>query len=127
MSQNILPEKLTSSQKIFLTHLKQYAIHGEDYKNKHVIKPFFLKLNSDKSIQHTVFDLLVATNIFNKHEPVELQKIGGINSPDISWISEIDSEISTLLNSSRLNLAKTDIVTIDDQNTKERDDGFSVK
>lgn len=127
MSQNVLPEKLTSSQKIFLTHLKQYAIHGEDYKNKHVIKPFFLKLKSDKSIQHTVFDLLVATNIFNKHEPVELQKIGGINSPDISWISEIDSEISTLLNSNRLNLAKTDIVTIDDQDTKERDDAFSVK
>jgi len=127
MFQNILPEKLTSSQKTFLTHLKQYAIHGEDYKNKHIIKPFFLKLKSDKSIQHTVFDLLVATNIFNEHEPVELQKIGGTNSPDSSWVSEIDSRISTLLNSNRLNVAKTDIITIDDQDTKERDDAFSVK
>ena len=33
----------------------------------------------------------------------------------------LPSRISTLLNSNRLNLAKTDIVTIDDQDTKERD------
>ena len=127
MSQSILPKKLTASQQMFLAHLKQYAIHGEDYKNKHVIKPFLLKLKSDKSIQHTIFDLLVATKIFNAHEPVELHKIGEVSSPKPSWISEIGSKNSTLLNSDRLNLVATEIITIDDEHTEERDDALSIK
>jgi exoribonuclease-2 len=127
MFKNILPEKLETSQQAFLHHLKQYAIYGEDYKNKQIIKPFFSKLKLDKSIQQTIFNLLVSTNIFNINEPVELYKIGEINSPNTSWISEIDCKTSNLSTSDRLNLKEADIITIDDKDTKERDDGFSIK
>ena len=127
MSQSVLPKKLTSYQQTFLTHLKQYAIHGDDYKHKNKIKPFFLKDKTEKSIQRRIFDLLVTTKFFNKHEPLELHKIGGISIPDTSWVSDIKSKNAILLNSDRLDFRKADVITIDDEETKERDDAFSLK
>jgi len=127
MDKNVLPEKLTPYQQEFLTHLKKYAIYGDDYKHKNIIKPFFLNRKSDKSIQHTIFDLLVNSNCFNKHEPIELHQIGGVKSLDTSWISEVNSKNSILLNSDRLDLTNADIITIDDETTSERDDAFSLK
>ena len=71
--------------------------------------------------------MLVSTNIFNINEPIELYKIGKISSPNTCWVSEIDCKTFNLTTSDRLNLVEADIITIDDEDTKERDDAFSMK
>ena len=127
MLKNTMPAKLDNSQEAFLNHLKKYAVHGEDYKNKDAIKPFLPMLKiSNKPNQQKIFDMLVSTKVFGINEPIELHKIGEISRPCDNWVLDIESKSRELLHANRLNLLKTEAITVDDENTKERDDAFSI-
>ncbi len=127
MIKSTIPEKLTAHQQDFIDHLKKYAVYGDDYKNKDAIKPFLPMLKiSDKPNQQKIFDMLVSTKIFKVNEPIELHKIGEIDKPSNTWILDVQSKNAELLDVNKLNLLKHEFITIDDENTSERDDALSI-
>ena len=120
-------EKLNSPQRDFIDHLKKYAVYGEDYKNKDTVKPFLPMLKeSNKPNQQKIFDMLVSTKVFKANEPIELHKIGEIDIPSDTWIIDVQSKSTELLDTNKLNLLNHEFLTIDDENTKEKDDSLSI-
>ena len=119
-------DELSDFQKESLAHLREFAIFGSQY-NRSSIATELLKLrisgNSDQ-LQRYSFEGLSRLGVFQTDEPIELER----NHISTEFTDAIHSELSQLQSITFPTLDLTDLptYTIDDEDTLDRDDAFSI-
>ena len=118
--------ELSNFQKESLDHLREFAIFGSQYNRSSVaIELLKLKISGDSDhLQRYTFDGLVRLGIFKPDEPVELER----NHISTQFSEDVQSELSKLQPFTLPTVDLTDLptYTIDDEDTLDRDDAFSI-
>ena len=130
LSAGTLPDPMSRLHENLLEHIKGFAVHGEDYTRSYAAHSL-LRDASDgtRDLQRRAFDLLAGAGVFSEDEPLELRR------------SEIDEDFSTAAleeaeaisrdprsdDRERLDLTDLETFTIDDADTRDRDDALSLE
>lgn len=118
----------TSSDRHRLESLERYAIHGEESSDKSVAIDLLTALHRPKN-DTGAFQLLVDLGLWNLHENLFLRRSQiptRFSTELLSKVQEfIDSPIPDAI--ARLDLTHLHVYTIDDESTREIDDGLSIE
>ncbi|WP_019501424.1 ribonuclease catalytic domain-containing protein [Pseudanabaena sp. PCC 6802] len=118
----------TSSDRHRLESLERYAIHGEESSDKSIAIELLTALHRPKS-DTGAFQLLVDLGLWNVHENLFLRR----SQIPIRFSAELLSKVREFIDSptpdsiARLDLTHLHVYTIDDESTREIDDGLSVE
>jgi exoribonuclease-2 len=130
LSQGSLPAEVSDHQRTLLNHLRQYVVHGDNYTRSAVAQGLLGQLESGtRDLQRLAFDILVETGVLSADEPLEIERAGIVEAfPDaaVAEAAGIDPR-QVLEASNRRDLTGIDAVTIDDEDTKDRDDALSLE
>ena len=125
-----LPEPSTPDQERLIEHLRQYAVHGDDY-SRYTDAHRLLRRVSDaaRDLQRFAFDLLVSAGVLGADEPLELERYEvPTHFPDEAIAEARAVEPAAPLGQShRRDLTSVQAITIDDAGTVDRDDALSVE
>ena len=130
LSQGSLPETLTGTQAAHLEHLRGYAIHGEEYARSSLVRGLLQPVaGATKDLQRLCFKLLVEAGIFAPDEPLELHRAGIQDRLPENVLAEAASSdpAEALSDPARRDLTAMPAVTIDDIETRDRDDALSLE
>ena len=118
--------ELSNFQKESLDHLREFAIFGSQYSRSSVaIQLLKLRISGDSNyLQRYSFEGLSRLGIFEPDEPIELER----NHISTEFSDTIQSELSQPQPSVVHTVDLTDLptYTIDDEDTLDRDDAFSI-
>ena len=118
--------EISNFQKELLDHLREFAIFGSQYNRSSVaIELLKLKISGDSDqLQRYSFEGLSKLGIFEPNEPIELER----NHISTEFSDAIKSELSNPQPSVVPTVDLTDLptYTIDDEDTLDRDDAFSI-
>jgi exoribonuclease II len=118
----------TSSDRHRLESLERYAVHGEESSDKSVAIDLLAALHYPKH-DTAAFQLLVDLGIWNAHENLFLKRSQIPTRFPAELLTKVQEFIDSPIPDSieRLDLTHLHIYTIDDESTKEIDDGLSVE
>jgi exoribonuclease-2 len=130
LSQGFLPAEVSDHQRTLLNHLRQYVVHGDNYTRSAVAQGLLGQLESGtRDLQRLAFDILVETGVLSANEPLEIERAGIVEAFPEAAVAEaagIDPQ-QVLEAPNRRDLTGLDAVTIDDEDTKDRDDALSLE
>ena len=130
LSQGVLPAPVTTRQELLLRHLKGYAVHGDDYERGSVARSLLQNVpDVSGDLHRRCFELLAGAGVFSPDEPLELHRAQIREAFDENAIAQADSlDLTPLLaDPRRKDLTGLEIVTIDDEDTDDRDDALSLE
>jgi exoribonuclease-2 len=121
-----IPSNLSDHQSQLIQYLKNFVILGESYSRSAKAIDLINRIssNSQGDLQKTGFKLLEPTGIINLDIPYELEKLEISTKFSENLIKK--SEILIPLDYEWEDLTHLPTYTIDDENTLDRDDAFSV-
>ncbi len=121
-----IPSNLSDHQSQLIQYLKKFVILGESYSRSAKATDLINRIssNSQGGLQKTGFKLLEPTGIINLDIPYELEKLEIPINFSENLIKR--SEILIPLDYDWEDLTHLPTYTIDDENTLDRDDAFSV-
>ena len=130
MSAGRLPEAMSVHQDSLLDALVGYAVHGEELPRRRVAREL-VEASSPaiRDLQRACFEMLVSTGVFDADESLELRR-AGIRSDFPSEALEEGRAVAAVFapsGSDREDLTHLDAVTIDDEETADRDDALSLE
>ena len=68
-----LPDPPTKNQEAQLHHLREYAVHGDDYARGHAARDLLARaVIGSGDVQRACFELLASAGVFSPDEPLEL-------------------------------------------------------
>ena len=109
--------------------VERYALLGDESTQKSAAQEILTTLEQDKSPE-AAFDFLVALGIWEKHENLALRR----RQIPTQFPEEIAAQVAKVINepppeeqSERLDLTHLKLYTIDDESTREIDDGLSCE
>ena len=121
-----IPPNLSDHQTQLLQHLKKFVILGESYSRSAKATDLINRIssNSQGNLQKTGFKLLEPTGIINLDIPYELEKL----EIPTKFSEDVINRSETLipLDYDWEDLTHLPTYTIDDENTLDRDDAFSI-
>jgi len=130
LSQGSLPAQVSDYQRTLFNHLRQYVVHGDNYTRSAVAQGLVGQLESGThDLQRLAFDLLVETGVLSADEPLEIERAGIVEAFPEGAVAEaagIDPQ-QVLKAPNRRDLTGIDAVTIDDEETEDRDDALSLQ
>ena len=130
LSNKKLPDPLTQYQARLVRIIKDFVVNGDQSETKNHAREILLQICKDgKDLQHSAFCLLVSTQIFTEHEPIELIRAGApLEFPDSAIKQAFSSSLKTNnAKTTRENLTDLDVITIDNKETVDRDDAVSLE
>ena len=121
-----IPHNLSDHQSELIQHLKKFIILGESYNRSAKATDLINRIssNSQGNLQKTGFKLLEPTGVINLDIPYELEKLGIPTEFSEDLITK--SETLLPLDYDWEDLSHLPTYTIDDENTLDRDDAFSI-
>ena len=130
LNSGTLPDPMSRLHENLLGHVKGFAIHGDEYTRSYVAHGL-LRDTSDgtRDLQRRAFDLLAGAGVFTEDEPLELHR----SEIDEDFSKAALEEADTIPRDSlwddreRLDLTGLETFTIDDADTRDRDDALSVE
>ena len=125
-----LPTTPTSHQQMLIHSMRDYAAFGDDYTRSSLAKTFLNKMERKTgNLQRLAFEVLVRCGEFAADEPLELARddIAEAFSDDALATAESVSQIALLDDSNRIDLTALPTITIDDADTRDRDDALSIE
>ena len=125
-----LPSQLTQYQQDLVGMIKDFAIHGDQSETRNHVREILGQISKDrKDLQHVAFCLLVSTQLFTEDEPIELIRAGvPLEFSDSAKTQAISSKLETIPDKIiRENLLDLDVITIDNEETVDRDDAVSLE
>lgn len=109
--------------------VERYALLGDESSQKAAAQDILKELDQDRSPE-AAFDFLVALQIWEKHENLALRRRQiPTQFPDelTAQVEKIITDPPTEVDSERLDLTHLKVYTIDDESTREIDDGLSCE
>ena len=125
-----LPSTLTPHQRMHIDSMRDYAAFGDDYTRSGLVKTLLNKMKRKTgNLQRLAFDTLVSCGEFAPDEPIELRRdeIAEAFSDDALAAAEEISDAALLADGSRIDLTALPTITIDDADTRDRDDALSLE
>ena len=125
-----LPPTLTPHQRMHIDSMRDYAAFGDDYTRSGLVKTLLNKMRRKTgNLQRLAFDTLVSCGEFAPDEPIELARdeIAEAFSDEAIAAAEEISDAALLADSSRIDLTALPTITIDDADTRDRDDALSLE
>ena len=125
-----LPQTLTPHQRMLVDSMREYAALGDDYTRSGLVKTLLNKMRrKGGNLQRLAFDTLVSCGEFAPDEPIELARdeIAEAFSDDALAAAESISDEALLADASRIDLTALPTITIDDADTRDRDDALSLE
>ena len=130
MSAGRLPEAMSAHQDSLLDALVGYAVHGEELPRRRVARELVQASSPPtRDLQRACFEMLVNSGVLEPDESLELRR-AGIRSDFPSEALEEGQAIAAAFapsGSDREDLTHLDAVTIDDEETADRDDALSLE
>ena len=125
-----LPDPMSRLHEGLLEHIRGFAVHGDEYTRSYAAHTL-LRDASDgtRDLQRRAFDLLVGAGIFSEDEPLELHRDEIEDDLPRDAIDEAESirQASYADERERLDLTGLETFTIDDTDTRDRDDALSLE
>ena len=125
-----LPLTLTAHQKMLIDSIRDYAAFGDDYTRSALVKGLLNKLERmTGNIQRLAFDILVSCGELAPDEPIELVRDDisqSFSDEALAAADAIDAD-GLLDDSNRVDLTTLPTITIDDADTRDRDDALSLE
>ena len=125
-----LPQTLTAHQRMLIDSIRDYAAFGDDYTRSALVKTLLNKMQRKSgNLQRLAFDTLVSCGVFEADEPIELARdeIAEAFSDDALAAAESVSDDTLLADGNRIDLTDLHTITIDDADTRDRDDALSFE
>ena len=125
-----LPPTLTPHQRMHIDSMRDYAAFGDDYTRSGLVKTLLNKMRRKTgNLQRLAFDTLVSCGEFAPDEPIELARdeIAEAFSDEAIAAAEEISDAALLADASRIDLTALPTITIDDADTRDRDDALSLE
>ena len=130
LAKETLPDPLSQHQERLIDHLREYAVHGEDYPQHDRARELVgLAASGGRDLQRRCFELLVAASVFSPDEPLELHRAGVQEDFPEDAVAEAE-RLATASRPSvpeRRDLTALEALTIDDAGTEDRDDALSLE
>ena len=130
LSRGELPPEMTPLEASLLGHLRGFAVHGDDYTRGSVARELLQPVaGATRDLQRLSFDLLVEAGVLSADEPLELERAGiprTFSPGALAEAAELDLD-AVLAQESREDLTDLPTVTIDDADTRDRDDALSLE
>ena len=125
-----LPSTPTSHQQMFIDSIRDYAAFGDDYARSGLVKSLLNRMQSKTgNLQRLAFNVLVSCGLLAPDEPLELIRddIRETFSDDALAAAETIDGRRYLEDAGRVDLTALPTITIDDADTKDRDDALSLE
>ncbi len=130
MSAGRLPEAMSPHQESLVDVLVGYAVHAEELPRRRVARELVQASSTPtRDLQRACFEMLVNSGVLDPDESLELRR-AGIRSDFPSEALEEGQAIAAAFapsGSNRKDLTHLDTVTIDDEETADRDDALSLE
>ena len=130
LSASKLPDPMSRLHEGLLEHIRGFAVHGDEYTRSYAAHTL-LRDASDgtRDLQRRAFDLLVGAGVFTEDEPLELRRADIEDDIPRAALDEADSfrQHSNSDDRERVDLTGLDTFTIDDADTRDRDDALSME
>lgn len=125
-----LPDPMSRLHESLLGHIRGFAVHGDEYTRSYAAHSLLHDASDGtRDLQRRAFDLLMGAGVFSEDEPLELHR------------SEIEEDFSKAAleeaeaiprnppsdDRDRLDLTELETFTIDDADTRDRDDALSLE
>ena len=125
-----LPEPMSRLHESLMGHIRGFAVHGDEYTRSYAAHSL-LRDASDgtRDLQRRAFDLLVGAGVFSVDESLELHRSEIEDEFPTAALDEAESirDGANTDERERLDLTDLEIFTIDDADTRDRDDALSVE
>jgi exoribonuclease-2 len=125
-----LPDPISNLHENLLQHIRGYAIHGDDYARSYAAHSLLERVSSgERDLQRRAFDLLVDAAVFEEDEALELHRteIDEQFSQDALDEAEVIASEHQIDIGKRTDLTHLEVFTIDDAETRDRDDALSLE
>ena len=122
-----LPDPPTKSQEAQLRHLREYAVHGDDYARGHAARDLLERaVIGTGDVQRACFELLASAGVLSPDEPLELARADIPLAHPADSLSEANAVAREPPRPAEAaDLTGLGVVTIDNAGTEERDDALS--
>lgn len=130
LNSHTLPHPMSRLHEGLLEHIRGFAVHGDDYTRSYAAHTMLRDVSDGtRDLQRRAFDLLVGAGVFTEDEPLELHRTEIEDDLPRAALDEAESIRLGPLAEDRERLDLTDIetFTIDDADTRDRDDALSLE
>ncbi len=126
----MLPNRLTDYQSEIVGQARAYVLHGDDFARANFIKGFLEDAGvRGRDLQRTTFEKLVALGVVDVDEHLDLERNNIETEFPEQVLSEAEGTEQTqlLADNDRSDLTGLPTITIDDAETRDRDDALSIE
>ena len=122
-----LPDAPTKGQEAQLRHLREYAVHGDDYARGHAARGLLDRAATGSGDpQRACFELLAAAGVLSPDEPLELARADIPLEHPADSLSEAEAVAREPARPAEAaDLTGLGVLTVDNAGTEERDDAMS--
>ena len=125
-----LPTEFTQYQSDMLDQIRGFVLHGDDYNRASSAKGFLDDAGvSGRDTQRLAFETLVSLGLMSEDEHLALERedISPAFPDDVLVEAEMVNAAPLIADSDRLDLTNLTVFSIDDHDTKDRDDALSIE
>ncbi|MXX53853.1 MAG: RNB domain-containing ribonuclease [Dehalococcoidia bacterium] len=125
-----LPAELTQYQSDMLDQIRGFVLHGDEYNRAGSAKGFLDDAGvSGRDTQRLAFETLVSLGLMSEDEHLALERedISPAFPDDVLVEAETVNAAHLISDSDRLDLTNLTVFSIDDRDTKDRDDALSIE
>lgn len=126
----VLPSKLTRYQSDILNQIRGFVLHGDEYNRAGSAKGFLDDAGvRGRDLQRLTFEKLVSLGLMREDEHLALERedITPDFPDDVLTEAETINAAPLISDSGRIDLTSLTVFSIDDRDTKDRDDALSVE
>ena len=126
----VLPSELTQYQSDMLDQIRGFVLHGDEYNRASSAKGFLDDAGvRGRDLQRLTFEKLVSLGLMREDEHLALERedISPDFPDDVLAEAETVNAAPLISDSDRIDLTSLTVFSIDDRDTKDRDDALSVE
>ena len=125
-----LPDELSAHQSDLMAQVREFVLHGDEYARANAVKRFLESAGvSGRDVQRAAFETLAALGMMREDEHLALEREDIMPEFPPTALAEAEAidDTTLLSDSTRLDLTGSLVFSIDDADTRDRDDAISIE